>query len=129
MGILPLNPQPAQSLQAVLGPNSQQCQISVYTKTGYVYTDDPVQSLTTPGTNLYFDLTVNGTVITTCAICLNRNRLLINRQYFGVVGDFVFVDTQGDSAPQYQGLGSRFLLVYLDADDLAAIDVANAAAA
>lgn len=56
-------------------------------------------------------------------ICQNKNRIIrseyINRQ-FGFSGDFMFVDTQGDVDPIYQGLGTdgRFQLVYLTADEL-----------
>lgn len=115
MQIIPLTPQPSQTGQVLLA--GQQCQFAVYTKTGYEYSDTP--GFTVPNTNLYFDLIVNGVPITNTAICLDSKRLLINRQYLGVVGDFVFIDTQGDDDPQYQGLGSRFLLIYLEADDLA----------
>jgi len=53
---------------------------------------------------------------------------LLDRTYLGVVGDFMFLDTQGSgpptfngSPPYYTGLGTQFLLLYLEASDLAAI--------
>lgn len=117
MQIVPLAPQPSQNLQIVLG--GQNCQISVYSKLGYAYTDDPFTSFLTPNTNLYFDLSVAGEPITSTALCLDLKRLLINRQYLGFVGDFMFIDTAGDNAPQFAGLGARYVLLYLSAADLA----------
>jgi hypothetical protein len=114
MQAVPLNPEPSQTLQVVL--DGQNCNISVYTKTGYDYSDP---TLATPNTNLYFDLAFNGVDVTTTAICLNEKRLLVNRQYLGFSGDFMFVDTQGSNDPQYTGLGSRYVLLYLEAADLA----------
>lgn len=109
---------PAQTFQTVL--SGQNCSFSLYTRTGYDFND---LTLNTVNTNLYMDLTVNGVSITTGAICLNEKRLLINRQYFGFIGDLMFVDTQGTEDPQYAGLGTRWQLVYVEAADLAAIVV------
>jgi hypothetical protein len=113
---VPLSGVPSQTLQIVL--DGQNCQISVYTKNGYDYSDPTFQ---TTASYICFDLTVNGVVITTTQNCLDGARLLLNRQYFGFVGDFMFIDTQGDEDPQYVGLGSRWLLLYLEADDLATL--------
>lgn len=84
--------------------NGQACQITVYQKT----------------TGLYFDLLFNGDPITNTVRCLNFARLLQDRQYLGFSGDFMFVDTQGDTDPTYTGLGARYQLIYLEAADLAA---------
>jgi len=116
MQYVPLQAQPSQTLQIVL--NGQQCGIALYSKTGYAYSDDPVESFQNPNTNLYFDLTVAGEPITSCAICLYSKRLLINRQYLGFVGDFAFIDTQGTNDPQWEGLGTRYQLLYLAPADL-----------
>lgn len=112
---IPTNPVPSQTLQGVFG--GQNCVISIYTRDGYSMDD---VTLGTPSKILLFDLTVNGVVITTAALCLNVKRLLINRQYMGVIGDFMFVDTQGDNDPQYAGLGSRYQLLYVEQSDLEA---------
>lgn len=98
---VPLAAVPAQTLNTVLA--SQNCQISVYTKT----------------TGIYLDLTVNGVAITTCVRCVVGARLLLDRAYLGFIGDLEFVDTQGQDDPSYTGLGSRWLLIYLEASDLA----------
>lgn len=120
---IPLNPSESQTAQIVLG--GQQCAISVYTKTGYELTD--AVELETVIQIIYFDLTVNGVDITNTQNCVNLARLLLNRQYLGVVGDFVFIDTQGNEDPQWEGLGTRWVLVYLDADDIATIEAQRAA--
>lgn len=118
MLLVPLSAVPSQTLQIVLG--GQNCALSIYVKDGYDYSDP---TLETPSTNLYFDLNytdVNGNIIqvTNTAICLNEKRLLINRQYLGFVGDFMFIDTQGSDDPQYTGLGARWEFVYIEAGDL-----------
>ena len=51
--------------------------------------------------------------------CQNRNRV-VRDAYLGFDGDFIWVDTQGNSDPYYTGIGSRFLLIYLANADLAA---------
>lgn len=114
MQVVPLNAVPAQTQQITL--NGQPCQISVYTKSGYAYSDVP--EFTVPNTNLYFDLTVGGVTITTTAIGLNAVRLLRNREYLGFAGDFMFIDTEGSADPVYTGLGTRWLLLYLTPDDI-----------
>jgi hypothetical protein len=69
------------------------------------------------GAHLYFDLTNNGTTIVRTRICRDRQRLLLDIAYRGFIGDFIFVDTQGTSDPQFSGLGDRYLLVYLAAGE------------
>lgn len=112
-----LNAVPSQTLNIVLG--GQNCQIAVYQK-------QPVVDEYGVAAGLFFDLTVGGVPITTAVRCLDRTRLLLDRTYLGVVGDFMFLDTQGSgpptfdgSPPYYTGLGARFSLIYLEASDLA----------
>lgn len=71
-------------------------------------------------TGLFMDLTVNNAPEPMLAgiICRNNQRIVINA-YFGFIGDFKVVDTEGNSDPTYDGLGTRFLLIYLEAADLA----------
>lgn len=110
---VPLSAVPSQTLQIVLG--GQNVQMAVYTKDGYDFTDP---TLETPNTNIYVDLAYNNIVLTTTQIALDEKRLLLNRQYLGFIGDFMFIDTQGFDDPQYAGLGARWLLLYLEAADL-----------
>ena len=63
--------------------------------------------------HLYFSLTVSGSPIVTTRVCRNRQRLLLDAQYRGFQGDFMFIDTQGDTDPAYTGLGTRYVLVYI----------------
>jgi len=115
---IPLEAVASQTLQTVVG--GQSVSLAIYTKVGYDYTDPTLQ---TPNTNLYMDVSYNGITLTTAQICLNKKRILINRQYLGFVGDFMFIDSQGSLDPAYTGLagtdGGRFWLLYLEAADLA----------
>lgn len=99
--IVPLQAVPNQTLTTLLA--NQNCRINVYQNTFGVF----------------FDLAI-GNVDPIClgVKCENGNRL-VRYAYLGLVGDFFFVDTQGDTDPVYAGLGSRYLLVYLEASDLA----------
>lgn len=65
------------------------------------------------GDNVYFDLKLGDEYIVRTRICRDRQRLLLDVRYRGFVGDFSFVDTQGTDDPDFAGLGSRWLLVYL----------------
>lgn len=96
---IPLQATPSQSLSAVLG--GQNCQINVYQKS----------------TGLFLDLSVSNSPIITATICLDRVRL-VRETYLGFIGDLVFADTQGTNDPVYTALGSRFILLYLEASDL-----------
>lgn len=76
-------------------------------------------ALRTIGSNLYFSLQNAAVPVVTTRICRNKQRLLIDAGYEGFVGDFFFFDSQGDTDPQYLGLGIRYALYYLEASDLA----------
>ena len=68
---------------------------------------------------LFIDVYLNGSTTPLLAgvICQNLNRIIRNL-YFGFIGDFCFIDSQGSSDPFYTGLGVRFSLAYLEAQDL-----------
>jgi hypothetical protein len=69
------------------------------------------------GDHLYFDLQLGERYITRTRICRDRQRLLLNTDYKGFVGDFIFIDTQRSiqeaQNPFFTGLGDRFALIYL----------------
>jgi hypothetical protein len=67
--------------------------------------------------NLYFDLKIGTESIVTSKICRNRQRLMVGVGYRGFIGDFVFVDLQGDEQPTYTGLNTRWVLYYLSVDE------------
>lgn len=97
---VPLAAVPDQTLSIVLA--NQDCQMA----------------LRQNGANMYFDLVVSGAPVVTARIVRNKQRLLLDAQYHGFVGDFVFNDTQGDTQPTYKGLNTRYLLYYLEAADI-----------
>lgn len=95
-----LQPVPSQQLQIVLG--GQNCQIAIYLR----------------GKHLYVDLTVDGEDVSVCVIA--RDVIpLVPTTYLGFIGQLLFTDTQGTSDPTYDGLGSRYQLVYLTAAEAA----------
>jgi hypothetical protein len=117
--IISLSPVASQTLQFVVG--GQNCQMSVYINDGYDYNDI---TLSTEKDYIAIDFAYNNIQVTNTQNCLNQKRLLVNREYLGFVGDFMFIDTQpdpitGPADPQYQGLGTRWILLYLEAADLA----------
>lgn len=130
MQIVPLSANPNETLQIVLA--GQNCSIELRSLDGYAITDE----VTFDEAKRYvaFTLDVSGVSITRSQNCLNLKRLLLNRQYLGFVGDFMFIDTQpppGTSGedPQYEGLGTRWLLMYIEESDLIAAVLANGATA
>lgn len=99
MQIIPLTSVPSQTLSIVLA--QQNCKISVYQLS----------------TGLFLDLTLNGSLIVSAIAC--RDRVYLVRQpYLGFIGNLSFMDTQGLDDPDYTGLGSRFVLMYLESSDL-----------
>lgn len=99
MLVIPLLDVPSQTLTANLG--GQYCRLSLRTMT----------------TGMYFDLYIGPTLIVGGIICQNLNRI-VRDAYLGFIGDFVFLDQQGTDDPSSPGLGTRFILVYLEASDL-----------
>ena len=100
MQIVPLSAVPSQTTAIVL--SSQNCRINIYQKS----------------TGVFFDLYVDDEPVCLAVMCLDRN-LLVRDAYLGFSGDFSFVDVQGTNDPDYTGFGSRYLLNYYTADDLA----------
>ena len=70
-------------------------------------------------TGLFISVAAASVPILNSALCKNRTRI-VRDAYLGFDGDFIWIDTQGDSDPSYAGIGTRFLLIYLSSDDLAA---------
>ncbi len=99
MQTIPLNAVPSQTLNITLA--NQAVKLNIYTL----------------ATGLYMDVLLAGTVICSGVICLNYNKI-IRAAYTGFIGDFMFYDTQGTDDPTYDGLGSRYQLIYLEASDL-----------
>lgn len=99
--VVPLQPTASQSVTVTL--NNQACTINVrQTSTG-----------------LYLDLYVNNELIIGGVLCENLN-VIVRDAYLGFIGDLAFYDTQGDTAPVYTGLGSRYVLEYFAPSELPA---------
>ncbi|GAN61542.1 hypothetical protein ACI01nite_26710 [Acetobacter cibinongensis] len=97
MQAIPLTPTPSQSLAVLLGGQN----------VGVV--------LRQRSNGLYADIALNGRTILVGVICQDRT-LLVGRSYHGMKGDLVFVDQYGktDSNPTYDGLGSRYVLYWIE---------------
>ena len=99
MQAIPLQPVAAQSLQVTL--DNQLCLISVYAKNQC----------------MFFDLAVNGVQIASAVEC-SSFVTLVPTAYLGFSGWLLFVDTQGNDDPMYTGLGTRWILLYIDSADV-----------
>lgn len=96
---VPLSPVPGQNLQIIL--------------------DDQNVTLTLrqKGERMYMDVDVGTSRVISGAICNNRT----NVKQFKTMpfrGGLFFVDTEGNEPPQYHGLDTRWVLVYLFEDEL-----------
>ncbi len=118
---IPLSAVPSQTLSIVL--DGQSCQIAIYQK-------QPIADEYGVAAGLFFDLSVGGVPVINTARCLDRTPILQDRQYLGVIGEFMFLDTLATAGgpptfngapPYYKGLGAQFQLLYLEAADLAAV--------
>lgn len=102
--VIPIAAVPNQTIAVPVA--GQNCQVSIYQKT----------------TGLYMDVLVDNEPIILSVICEDRNRI-VRDAYLGFIGDFAFYDTQGVTDPVYTGFGSRYLLLYISADELAALGI------
>jgi hypothetical protein len=98
--IIPITATPSQTLNTVLA--NQICKINLYQKS----------------TGVFADVYLNGVALVTGALCPDRVNVM-RRKYLGFVGGLALCDTQGVSDAQYAGFGTRYVLVYLEAADLA----------
>lgn len=95
---IPVSNEPNKKYKVLL--ENQECTIKLYQK----------------GNNLFLDLQVGAEQICFGAICLNLVPVVqVSNAYFS--GNFVFADLLGDTAPQYEGLGERYFLVYFTEDE------------
>ena len=102
MQSVPLQPVPSQSTKVVLG--GQNCQILVYQKPQGCFVD------------------INADGVDIVVGIIGRDAVpLVCREYTGFIGNLIFIDSQGSDDPSYSGLGDRFALVYLTAEEYALI--------
>lgn len=102
MQTVPLQATPAQSIKSVLG--GQNCRIILSQKPQ----------------GMFFDLEVDSVRIVSSIIARDAVPLVC-REYEGFRGNLLFIDTQGGDDPLSSGLGSRWQLVYLTADEYALV--------
>lgn len=127
---IPLSAVASQTLSIVL--DGQNCQIAVYQK-------QPITDEYGVAAGLFFDLIVAGSPIINTARCLDRTPILTDKRYLMDplgMGDIMFLDTLATAGgpptfngqpPYYTGLGSQFVLLYLEASDLASVGYPGAA--
>lgn len=96
---IPLQAIPAQAFSVSL--NGQSCQMSLYQKRDL----------------FYIDIAMGTQIVRQGRMVRNATRL-VRYAYLGFVGDLVMFDTQGESDPTYDGLGSRYQLYYLSPSEL-----------
>ena len=106
VAIIPVQPVPRQIVTAYLGANLT-AQITIYQK---FY-------------GLFCDVAQNNIPIIYGVKCENLNRI-VRDSYLMFTGDIAFIDQQGLSDPFYTGLGTRYLLYYLEPADLIALSPA-----
>jgi hypothetical protein len=70
-------------------------------------------------TGLFMDVLLNNALVIGGVICENLN-VIIRDAYFGYVGDFAWIDTQGATDPAYTGIGTRYFLGYFSPAELPA---------
>jgi hypothetical protein len=99
MLIVPVRAVPNQTLSILLA--NQPCRLTLKTR----------------WFGLFMDVSVNDSPVVQGVICQRWNRI-VRSAYLGFIGDFAFWDTQGKSAPTFDGLGDRYLLYYLEKSDL-----------
>lgn len=105
--IVPVQAVPSQQVQCQLG--GQACTFNIYQQ----------------AYGLYIDVYVGQTLIIAGVIAENLNRI-VRSLYLGFSGDLTFWDTQATVNadglnPVYTGLGTRFLLVYIEQSEALAI--------
>lgn len=66
---------------------------------------------------IYMDLTVNGNPIMQGVPCLYGNKM-VGYSYLGFKGELTFLDNEGQNDPYYEGLGGRYILYYIEENEL-----------
>ncbi len=101
MQTIPVQPVPNQGFQCTLA--GQQVALDIF-QTDY---------------GLFMNVFSNAFPVVEGVLCQNVNEI-VREAYSGFVGDFAFFDMTGTGDdPIYTGLGTRFVLIYLEASDLA----------
>lgn len=100
MVTIPLSATPSQIVRTIVA--DQNTTLIIYDKNG----------------RLYADVSFNGQQLVAAALCHDIDPILC-RDYLAFSGNFIFVDTLGNSDPTWDALGSRYQLLYLTAAEYA----------
>lgn len=103
MQTITIQPVPSQTLSVVLA--EQNVSIKLYQK---------------KDCGVFIDVALNGSYVASGQIVRDIVPL-IPSDYLGFVGNLMFIDTQGNLDPDYSGMGDRWQLIYLTADEYALI--------
>ncbi len=96
---IPLEQVPNQQLEIIL--NNQDCKLHLYVRGDY----------------LYLDLEIASEPFFYGAICYDRTKILpVQKETFN--GNFIFIDTLNNEAPEYTKLNDRYKLYYLTDEEL-----------
>ena len=90
---IPIQAVPSQTVAAVL--SAQNCQIAINAKSQGVFVT----------------VSVDGVAVVSSVIARDGEPIIC-REYSGFVGNLAFVDTRGNSDPEFSGFGTRFVLIY-----------------
>ena len=99
---IPIQAIPSQTVSVSLA--GQSVQVSIYQK----------------AQGVFVDVTSDGIVAAIGTIARDAVALVC-QDYKGFAGNLMFLDTQGSSDPDYTGVNTRFMLVYLTAAEYALI--------
>ena len=99
MRTIPLEPEKSQAISVSLA--GQQCRIRLVQRASFIY----------------MDLEVNGVPLLQGVPCLYGNKI-VRYSYLGFLGDLVFIDSEGQSDPSWEGLGGRYSLYYIEESEL-----------
>lgn len=99
--IIPLSPISKQTFSVVLG--SQNCQITIDQRGDW---------------GVFVSVAVDSVSIVNSSMARDRVGL-VRYAYTGFIGELYFVDTLGNTDPDYTGFGTQYLMVYDDAVTLA----------
>jgi hypothetical protein len=99
MQIIPITDVYSQTVNVTLA--NQPCTINLYQKS----------------TGFYCDLYINNALVIGGVVCRNLTKI-VRDAYLGFTGDLMFYDTQGAADPSSPGIGTRFVLCYLELADI-----------
>lgn len=100
---IPLSSFPNSGFKVLL--DNQECTIALYQK----------------GLRMYMDLYVGTQDVSLGAVCLNA-QMIVQVAQNAFTGNFMFVDLEGDKAPQWDGLGTRYILLYFTKSELEEVE-------